>query len=386
VFNSILEYPIVLVLACLLRPAPAVDPNREPARRRRDLALPLALGALTALLILGCRWYHVPPGQWSVALAFALPVVVGYTFVDRPVRFGLGIAAILLAGSLYQGELGKVEYQTRTFFGVHRVTLDPAGRFRSLVHGNTVHGRQSLDPARRGEPLTYYHRHGPVGVLFHELGKYDPRLDRVAIIGLGCGTLAAYARPGQHWTYFEIDPAVGRIAQDPSLFTYWHDAEERGVKLDAVYGDARLTLGQSKEHFGLIVVDAFSSDAIPVHLLTKEAVQMYVDHLRDGGLLLFHVSNNYLDFEPLLAALAADFRPPLVCRIKDDRGLSRKERQAGMSPSTWAVVALHEGDLPSFLVRKSLWEAPKPRPGLSAWTDDFSNLFQLLKPYESRAD
>ncbi len=387
VFNSILEYPIVLVLACLLRPAPAVEPEREPARRWRDLALPVTLGAVTAGLILGCRWYGVPPGQWSIALAFAGPIVVAYTFVDRPVRFGLGIAAILLAGGLfYQGELGKVEYQTRTFFGVHRVTLDPAGRYRSLVHGNTVHGRQSLDPARKGEPLTYYHRHGPIGRLFEQMGKDAPGLRRVALIGLGCGSLAAYAGPGQHWTYFEIDPAVGRIARDPSLFTYWSDAEARGAKLDVVYGDARLTLGQTNEGFDMIVVDAFSSDAIPVHLLTREALRLYVNHLKDGGLLAFHLSNNYLDLEPLVAALAADCKPQMVCRVRDDRSLSKKEKDEGMSPSTWALLALREDDLPRFLLKNSLWRKPQARPGLPAWTDDFSNLFQLLRPYESSAD
>jgi hypothetical protein len=388
VFSSILEYPVILVVACLLRPAPPADPKREPVRRRLDLALPLTLGVATAGLILACQWSGVPPGRASIALMFGWPIIVGYTFFARPLRFGLGIAAILVASGLYPGMHGKVEYRTRTFFGVHRVTLDPSGRFRSLAHGNTVHGRQSLDPGRRGEPLTYYDRHGPVGNFFAALedGQEDPRLRRVGLIGLGCGTIAAYARPGQHWTYFEIDPAVGRIAQNPDLFTYCSDAEARGARIDVVYGDARLTLGRSGERFGVIVIDAFSSDTIPVHLLTREALRVYLDHLEDGGLLLFNISNDYLDLEPLLAALADDCQPPLVCRVRDNLWLQKPEKEAGMTPSQWAVMARSQGDLPPRMRQRASWHKPAARPGLRAWTDDFSNLFEVLRSSKQDGD
>ncbi len=424
VFSSVLEYPVVLVLACLLRPAPAPvlrrrpvrrpepalalvpaaaasatepapwsvapasaenggsaeKPERdpEPLRRRLDFALPVVLGVITAGLVLGCQALRVEPGPKSWAWMFAVPAVICYTFLDRPLRFGLGVAALLAAGGLYEGMLGEVLYRTRSFFGVHRVTLDPTRQFRVLAHGNTVHGRQSVDPARKGEALSYYFKNGPVGRVFHALPN-DPRPGRVGIIGLGSGTMASYAKKGQHWTYFEIDPAVARIAQDPRLFTFCTDAQARGVELDVVFGDARLTLQRTDERFGVIVIDAFSSDAIPVHLLTREAMRVYLDRLEEGGFLLFNISNRYLDLEPVLAALAETSDPPLACLLEDDRSLSDSERRKGKAPSQWAVMARQAEYLPPVRGRGGVWLPPKPRPGMPVWTDDFSNLFRVFR-------
>jgi hypothetical protein len=446
IFNSIVEYPIVLVLACLLlrakanrrpleqapssrsmpegagasenilagtpaltvplRATPADGENGtavavapamataiqtavgmaprpkvprdegESARRRGDIVFPLVLGAATAAAILLCQKVGVQPGPKSLALMFAVPVVVCYTFHERPLRFALGIAAVLLASNLYQGVLGKLEYRTRTFFGVHRVTLDPAGQYRVLVHGNTIHGKQSLDPDRRGKPLSYYYPTGPVGQLFAAL-QNDPRTNRVGIIGLGCGTMVAYAKPGQHWTYFEIDPAVARIAQDPNLFTFWHDAEAAGTHLDVVFGDARLTLEHTDEHFGLFVVDAFSSDAIPVHLLTREALRLYLDHLDKGGLLAINISNRYLDLEPVVAELANDSH--LFCLLDDDRFTDNGEEQNGKTKSIWVVMARREGDIPRLRFQGGVWAPPSPRVALPVWTDDYSNIFKVFR-------
>jgi hypothetical protein len=391
-FKSILEYPIVLVLACLLRPSPTVDSQREGLRRGLDLALPIALGLLTAGIIVGCRAAGVPPGRLSVALMFAAPVVLCYTFAERPLRFGLGVAAVLVASNLYPGLLGEVIYSTRSFFGVHRVTIDPTGQFHVLAHGNTIHGQQSIDPERRSRPLTYYHITGPVGHLFAALGK-DPRLNRVGIIGLGSGTMATYAWPGQHWTYFEIDPAVARIAQDRSLFTFYGDALDRGVKLDTVFGDARLTLERTTDRFGMIVIDAFSSDAIPVHLLTREALKVYFSRLETGGFLTFNISNRYLDLEPVLAELARD--AGAVCLLEDDRYFETQndkknnknypdtsEAHKGKTRSQWAVMARQEKDLPRVRGKGGVWTPLTPKTGLPVWTDDYSNLFQVFRSFD----
>jgi hypothetical protein len=446
VFNSIVEYPLVLVLACLLRPAKAdrkagtkvpppgallsaaeprgmvqetntaiqvaathsrpwqpstavavapalaasrADANglsphaaapvvrdKEASRRRGDVVYPLLLGAATAAAILVCQKLGVPPGPKSLALMFALPVVICYTFLERPVRFALGIAAVLLASSLYQGVMGKLEYRTRSFFGVHRVTLDPTGQYRVLVHGNTIHGKQSLDPLRRRKPLTYYYYTGPVGQIFAAL-QNDPRTNHVGIIGLGSGTMAAYAKPGQDWTYFEIDPAVARIAQDPNLFTFWHDAEAAGTRLHVVFGDARLTLGRTDERFGLFVVDAFSSDAIPVHLLTREALQLYLDHLDDHGLLVINISNRYLDLEPVVGELANDNH--LFCLLDDDRFTDNSDELNGKTKSIWVVMARRESDIPRLRYQGGVWAPPTQRGGLPVWTDDYSNLFKVFR-------
>jgi hypothetical protein len=390
IFRSVVEYPLVLVLACLLRPAPT-EPSRgrkppesaesseglRPPLRHRvragDVVLPLALGALTAALVFGTQAYGPGPGPLRIGLMFGLPVVVCYTFLERPVRFGLGVGALLLAASLAPGVYGRAEYRVRSFFGVHRVTLDPTGSYRLLVHGNTVHGQQSLIPARRDEPLTYYHRTGPIGRLFAAL-EGDPRLKRVGLVGLGVGALACYARPGQHWTYYEIDPAVIFLARDSGYFTFLKDAR---APLDIVPGDARSTLTRSPDRFGLIVVDAFTSDAIPVHLLTREALQVYRDHLDDDGILAFNISNRYLDLQPVLAGLAADARPPMLCLLREDLSVSASEKQAGKAPSLWVVLANRRQDVEK--LAGGPWQPTPARPGTPPWTDDYANPLGVLK-------
>src|SRR5262249_42796827 len=156
------------------------------------------------------------------------------------------------------------------------VRRDPSGQYQQLVHGTTLHGQQSLDPARRHEPLTYFHKTGPIGELFTALKAQDRDLSKVAVTGLGIGTLLSYAEEGQDWTYFEIDPAVTRVAEDPKYFTYMSDARARGVVWRVVPGDARLQMDRPEVGpYTFIILDAFSSDSVPVHLLTKQALQLY---------------------------------------------------------------------------------------------------------------
>jgi hypothetical protein len=384
-FSSVVEYPLVLVAACLARPAPAslvsaggqgisAEGRRWDWRRTLDILLPALLAGLTFVLVLG--WQSLEPGAGPIGLAvmFGAPAALCYTFASRPVRFGLGLGGLLLAGGYYHGVYGQTIYRERSFFGVHRVTLDPTGSYRLLIHGNTVHGMQSLDPNRRREPLTYYHRRGPIGRVFTAL-EGDARLRRVGLIGLGAGSLACYAAPGQHWTYYEIDPAVIYIARDSGLFTFMRDCPAR---LDVVEGDARLTLARSRERFGLIVVDGFSSDAIPIHLLTREALQVYRAHLTEDGILAFHISNRYLNLEPVLGDLAAAARPPLACLAQEELRLRDDERKEGLSPSHW-VLLVRRGALPATLARSALWEKVGPRRGVPVWTDDFSNILSVFK-------
>ena len=166
--------------------------------------------------------------------------------------------------------------------------------------------------SRSDEPLSYYHRKGPVGDVFDAANR-SGRLTDVGIIGLGAGTIATYARPGQNFTFYEIDPAVERIARDPRYFTFLSDC--RG-NCDVVLGDGRLTMAAAPDrHFDLIVLDAFSSDAIPTHLLTRQAIDMYLSKLKPDGLLVFHVSNLFFTLEPLLANTAAS--KGLACLARD---------------------------------------------------------------------
>src|SRR5204863_5540749 len=180
-------------------------------------------------------------------------------------------------------------------------------RFHRLLHGTTVHGVQAVDPAFSHEPLGYYVRQGPAGDVFAALDGPPGR--RVSVAGLGSGGLSAYAAAGEQWIYYEIDPVVQKIASDPQLFRYLTDCP---ASLRVVLGDARLSLAATRDRYDLMIFDAYSSDAIPVHLLTREALHLYLDRLAPRGVLVFHLSNRYFDLPPVVARLAAD--AGLVCR------------------------------------------------------------------------
>jgi hypothetical protein len=390
IFNSIAEYPLMLVLACIVvggfgswrtpqraetvreQPEPSLSDSRG-SFSRWDLVLPALLAIFTIALIWGGRHYELDPGPVSVAVIFAVPIVIAYTFIDRPFRFGLGLGAILLASTFYSGIHGQILVRQRSFFGVHRVTEKDG--FRFFVHGTTVHGQQSLDPQRQDEPLTYYHRGrvkpkhppSPIGQLFQAF-KDDPRLERVGLIGLGTGALACYSEKNQQWTFFEIDPAVMTIAQEQ--FTYLRHA--RG-QVHLVPGDGRLSLAKRTDSFGVILVDAFSSDSIPLHLLTREALAIYRSKLRKDGILAVHISNRYVDLEPVLANLAKD--AGMVCLVQRD---GNKDEKAGLWASDWVLLANAAEDLKSVTATGN-WQRARDNDSLSVWTDDFSNLFSVFQ-------
>jgi hypothetical protein len=328
---------------------------------------------VTAALIQILQSYKLEPAQLRAGLMFGLPAVLCYTQIDRPVRFALGLAAIVVASVLYVGSEGRPIFTGRSFFGVLRVTTDSEQLYHQLVHGNTVHGRQSLDPHRRDEPLSYYSRSGPAGLLFDAL-KGSLSEANIAVVGLGAGSLASYANANQAWTFYEIDPLVEQIARNPAYFTFLEDAKAK--VLDIRLGDGRLRLNEAADgHYSLIVLDAFSSDAVPVHLLTREALRLYMSKLAKGGVLAFHISNRYLNLQPVLAALARDAN--LACRFCDDLDLSTAERQAGKEPSQWAVMAASSKDLQT-LATSTRWHGTEGQPVTEVWTDHFSNVLGLV--------
>ncbi|HUE73058.1 MAG TPA: fused MFS/spermidine synthase [Pirellulaceae bacterium] len=425
VFRTLVEYPLVLVLACLLRPAPAqsdaaIADRRAKRKKERapfadpvaagsgrqttgwrlsplqlDFVLPIALGVAVAALIWISQLVSEPLDLLDVerlAIAFAPPAVICYLFLYRPVRFALGIAAILLASQLRPSIHGQVLHVERSFFGVHRVAVDPTGKYMQLVHGSTVHGKQRLADAsassnsapRPGpaEPLNYYHRHGPAGDLFALPQVKNERLP-VAVIGLGTGSLAAYAQPSQPLDYYEIDPVVQKIAQDRRYFTFL--AECRG-DYRILLGDARLKMGAARDgRYGLIVVDAFSSDAVPLHLITREAVALYVQKLAERGVIAFHVSNRYLDLSPVLATLAREL--DLVCLVRADLFEHREDNQ-GHDSSIWVVLARRQSDLEGLprpragVLPRTVWTVVPPGSS-AAWTDERANLFSAWRSSDS---
>jgi hypothetical protein len=374
VFNRLLEYPLIIVVACVARAA--VDPSGMQAPVRKDLLVPLGVGALSALLVVLLQRFGMEAGGPAVAIMFGPALLLNYSSLHRPLRFALGVLAIFLASALYAGTSGTVIHSERGFFGVVAVSRDPTGHFLQIVHGDTVHGRQNIDPALRDEPLVYYYRTGPVGQI---LARYDesPATPEVGVIGLGAGSMAAYARPGEKWTFYEIDPIVVRIAKDPAYFTFLHDAFKDPGALAIELGDGRVRLKEAPDGgYGLLVLDAFSSDAIPMHLVTREALALFLQKLAPRGLMALHVSNRYLNLYPVFGDLARD--AGVVAFVRRDTNVSDAEEALGKLGSVWIVMGRDEAVLGS-IATDTRWHRLEGKAGRRLWTDDYSNLLGAFR-------
>jgi hypothetical protein len=375
IFSTLMEYPLALVLASFLRP-----PRRpeDSAFKRWDGYYPVIVGfltiALTAMVKTGYpfKFLLMEPGTERTILSIGLPAVLCFLAVDRPRRFALSLGAMFAAAfAMHTAAVGSVIYTARSFFGVHRIVSQRHGQLHTLVHGTTVHGMQ--DSTRPTEPLTYYSRSGPIGHVFKEFSGAQTK-PHVAFVGLGVGTVAAYGVPGQTMTFFEIDPVVEATATNPKFFTFLRDSK---AKVDIVLGDARLTLAdQPNSRFGLLVLDAFSSDAIPVHLLTEEAFQLYLKKLDPHGIIAVHISNRYLNLDPVLYAIAKDLH--LATLIDEDEGKSEKETNNDEYASVWVIMARDKADFAG-LNKDVAFSELNPLTKTQAWTDDFSNVLGVFK-------
>jgi hypothetical protein len=256
---------------------------------------------------------------------------------------------------------------TRSFYGSLRVvqSMRGGGETRTLYHGIVQHGAQYMDEARRREPTTYFGPQSGAGLTLRFCCE-GPK--RVGIIGLGAGTLAAYGKPGDTFQFYEINPQVIQLAK--SHFTFLSDSK---ATIAIATGDARLSLErETAPPYDVFIADAFSGDAIPVHLLTREAFALYLRHLKPSGILAVHVSNNYLDLAPVVAQLAS------VCGLTARLVLSPKDNAHLYSQADW-ILMTRDG---SFFARPEIAGAAKivaPRPGLRLWTDDYNNLLQVFK-------
>jgi spermidine synthase len=373
VFETVLEYPIVIVVLALLVKRSSV-PSVPSARAWLDVALPLAAGVYLLVMVQGMRaaGIETKPLTWALII---MPVTWAcLSFRNRPVRFALGVAVLMLGGALnLRGGLGIVTHDERSFFGISRVQIDTENEYSVLLHGDTVHGMQSRDPARSREPLMYYGKAGPIGQLFEAL--QDKSAERhVGVVGLGAGSLACYSRPGEAWTFYEIDPVVMRIAQNPRYFTYLQECAPHAA---IVLGDARLSLAKvAVRSHDILIMDAYSSDSVPVHLITREALRLYLDKLHSHGVLAFHISNRYVNLEPVLAALAKD--SGLAAFVQVDRTISQTDLEQGRVWSHWVVMARQEADLGG-LADDSRWRQLEARPGVHPWTDDRSSVLSVIR-------
>jgi hypothetical protein len=384
IFSTVIEFPLVLVMAAMLRPP--IDqktplPEKAARVKRNDWLLPIALFLVMAGILTALARAGIELGSSLIILIFGYSMLWCMSFGKRPLRFAAGLVALLAASSLYHPNLGKILHTDRNFFGVIRVTDSPNGKLRYLIHGGTLHGSQSLDAARTREPLAYYTKTGPAGSILRAMQAKtlpaplgEPRQASWAVVGLGAGAMACYLQPGESLTYYEIDPLVVRMALDQRYFTF---LERCAPQAKIVLGDARLKLRNAPDAgYDLIVIDAFSGDMIPMHLVTREALALYLRKLAPGGMLAFHITNIYLDIGPTLGSLAKDAR--LVCITSDDHGVPQDQLDAGKLASRWLVMARSQADL-GLLATDPHWVDVRVSPGTKVWTDDYSNLLHVIK-------
>lgn len=358
-FSGIYEYPLMLIAAAFIRPAPAWRDGRdEPWGLVAGVPLLITTFVLAAVL-------SGVAGQLAVApllLSIGLLVTTVLVAANRRLAFA-GAFTLAMGLSLYVDPTGaRGVLQDRSFFGVVRVSVDERADLRRFHHGSTMHGLQPLT-GETCEPTAYFSRPGPIGQVFE--ASRSP--SRVAVLGLGVGTLACYATPGSKWTFYEIDPLVERVASDATLFSFLD--RSAGV-VDVKIGDGRLLLAAEPQgQFDVIVMDAFSSDAVPAHLLTSEFMAIAFDRLKPNGLLAFNISNRYLDLAPIVASAAASAGADALVQshVPQDTRFAYASR--------WVVVAR------ASVTFDRLRGDPRWRPatgGRRPWTDDFSNIIDAV--------
>jgi hypothetical protein len=390
VFSGIWEYPILLIaaLVALAWSSPAsvagtgasTFGNRGSRRHRQRIGLrlrPFVSGADARLIPYGlCAGLLIvaiaPVGGIGLESAMRWLVVGGFLLLvgGQPRFFALATGLVLVLATFVLP--GPVRFQERSFFGVTRVLLAPDGRSIQLLHGNTVHGLQATDPALRRTPTAYYATSGPAGDLFAVMRQRIARFGRpmvVGVAGLGAGGLATYEQQGDHFTFYEIDPVVVRVATDPTLFTFLADMP---TPASIVLGDARLSLRNVADGANdLLVMDAFSSDSPPAHLLTVEAIGDAMRTIAPDGLLVVHVSNRYYDLAPAVAGAAEALGLASLQRAYAPSTADAERFLA--TPSSWVVLARTPADLATLATRG--WVPITP---VTPLTDDNPDLLRLL--------
>lgn len=384
-FDWVYEHPLLVLAAAVLLPLPP--------------------------LFLWDKWLHlsVQGARIVVALLVAIAAFASWHMVnnwggilDRPtVAWGLGIfvigllvigwrwafVAVLVLLMIGAGGWDTIDEsftgaRVRSYFGVYTVTDYPQSNQRRLAHGTTLHGLQRTDAAHRREPTTYYGHKSGVGLTLDKAGALTGPNASIGIVGLGAGTLACYRKPGQQWTIFEIDPAMVEIARDRNKFTFLSDC---AGDTPIVIGDARLQLAnQPAGRFDVIVIDAFSSDAIPLHLLTSEAIGIYARALKPDGILLIHISNRFFDLEPVLAAEAKARGWTSAIRmdpgpIGDEYGDLTGSNWVALTATPQRMRQLTGGIRPrKDSYADGAWVPLEARKYFGRWTDDYASTLPVL--------
>lgn len=377
-FDWTYEYPLLILAAGMLIPQQFMTASLRDLWRRHHrtmlVALAIVVGVLLDLRLVGSpAWF----GEDRQGLAFLVIAALGFLTIGARTGFVLLLAGALVLFGGYRALSLSMEHDARmrSYFGVYTVRDGPG--YRELDHGATVHGIQLRGSAERERtPTTYYAPYSGVGRAMRAAPLlYGPGA-RIGVVGLGTGTLACYARPGQHWRFYEIDPVIVRIARDTGQFTYLRRCQPDPV---IRIGDARIRLAaEAPDSLDLLALDAFSSDAVPAHLLTREAFATYARVLSRRGLLLIHISNRFVDLEPLVAAAARDGGWAVRKLAYAPTDLDREAEATG---SVWLALSRDVDMLARLAAQGGDWRRVAAPRGLAAWTDDYSTVLPFIRNF-----
>jgi hypothetical protein len=380
-FSWVAEYPILLALVTLCRPQ-----FRERLPRIVQWYWPVLAAIAVALILpayyVGHIFYWLDDHRsWMIGGVGVLAALMALVFNGSRWKVFATVAVALVLLRAYPSDAGRVE-TVRSFFGVHKIVVTPNGQYHVLMHGTTIHGAEKFKNddgtpvTGRPEPITYYDKDGGIGLAITTMRERKGAPLRVAVIGLGSGSLACASEPGEDWKFFEIDQTMVDSARDAKYFTYIQKCEPN---LKLVIGDARLTFAKEPSGtYDVIIVDAYSSDAIPIHLATKEAMEIYKDKLAPHGAVVMHVSNRHLALAGVAAGISqANGLKSLVCS-------SASARDADYVFSTTVVIATRDGADMGNLTSSS--DCAFREDG-NVWTDDYSNILRAIwEKYQNGAD
>jgi hypothetical protein len=370
-FSWIAEYPILLALTALCRP-----PGHERLPRWSQWYWPFLAALAVALIVptfyTGKIFTWVDTNRvWVIGAVGVLSALLALGLNANRWKIFATVVVALVVLRAYPSDDGRVE-TVRSFFGVHKIVVTPNGQYHVLMHGTTIHGAEKFQNddgtpvTGRPEPITYYHKDGGIGQAISAIRERKGAPLRVAVIGLGSGTLTCASEPGEDWKFFEIDQSMVDTAKDPKYFTFIQNCEPN---LKPVIGDARLTFAREPSGtYDVIIVDAYSSDAIPIHLATEEAMEIYKDKLAPHGAVVMHVSNRHLELESVVVGIA-DANDLKSWVYSEDTN-----RDSEYIFSTTVVVSAREEADVGSLASSDKWTMTEAEDNQRVWTDDYSNI------------
>ncbi|HEY5713521.1 MAG TPA: fused MFS/spermidine synthase [Allosphingosinicella sp.] len=371
-FDWAYEHPILILAAAVL--VPQMPLISWP--KRWTMLLSIAVPALAFILSFGTeRILFLYGGTWPMVGSVVVSLLA-LACLGRRWPFAAGLAALMLSYGGWSTLVQSTEgVRTRSYFGIYEVSERGDHSARVLTHGTTLHGIQNLRPGLERIPTSYYARRSGVGLTMTNADALYGAHPRIGVVGLGSGTLACYARPNQAWTFFEIDPAMVQVARTRFSFL-----SRCAPQAQMVLGDARLSLArQPRGSLDILAVDAFSSDSVPMHLLTREALAVYGQAVQRNGIVLFHISNRYLDLKPVVADIAAreGWTATMLQYVPDE-----DEESLNATISVWIAMSRDPAAIDRLVGLSGddsiYWEMVEPRPGFTGWTDDHASILSII--------